>query len=131
MRISSRTSSWRNALFTTLIGTAVAACGSDGGTTAPVDNFLPVFTNFWRNTKVSGHTLTLQSSNDGRAVGTFSGTETLPPSGSSQASGSWTNATFSISIARTGGAVTYGGKFISRDTIRLTRSSDTLVFARQ
>jgi hypothetical protein len=117
----------RRALVAALI-TAAFGCGGESATTAPVDNFLPVISNFWRNTKVAAHTLTLQSVDDRKPTGSFTGTEAHPTFGSSQASGTWTNSTFSITVLRSGGSVTYSGKFLSRDTLRLIRLADTLVF---
>lgn len=123
-----RTHARRRALLASLIGLAFGCGGGESGATAPVDNFLPVISNFWRNTKLPAHTLTLQSVDDRKPTGTFTGTEAHPTLGSSTASGSWTNSTFSMSISRSGGSVTYNGKFISRDTMRLTRLADTLFF---
>jgi hypothetical protein len=119
----------RRALFGGLMGVALLGCGGgETGTTAPVDKYLPVISNFWRNTKASTHTLTLLSTDDLKPTGAFTGTEAHPTFGSSAATGTWTNSTFTMTIARNGGAVTYSGKFISRDTLRLIRQADTLVF---
>jgi hypothetical protein len=115
-------------LLTGLIGLALGGCGGESGSTAPVDNYLPVISNFWRNTAAPAHTLTLLSSDDLKATGRFTGTEAHPTLGSSLTSGSWTNSTFTLSVARTAGAVVYSGKFISRDTLRLTRAGETLTF---
>jgi hypothetical protein len=120
----------KTALLAVLIGATLFGCGGDGGGggTGPVDNYLPLVSNFWKNVAAPAHTLTLQSSNDLKATGSFTGTEAHPTFGSSQTSGSWTNSTFTMSIARSGGAVTYTGKFVSRDTLRLTRTGETLTF---
>ncbi len=123
-----RTQDRRMALFVGVIGLAFSGCGGEGGTTAPVDNYLPVISNFWRNTKNANYTLLLQSSDDRKPTGVFTGTETHPTFGSSATAGSWTNSTFVMTIARSGGAVTYTGKFISKDTIRIIRQADTLLF---
>lgn len=124
-----RMHAWRRALFVGLIGVAGGGCGGgEGGTTAPVDNYLPVISNFWRNTKDPNYTLLLQSSDDRKPTGAFTGTETHPIFGRSAAGGSWTHSTFLLTISRSSGAVTYAGKFISRDTIRIIRQADTLMF---
>jgi hypothetical protein len=108
-------------------------CGgeSGGSGTGPVDNFLPLISNFYRNVSAQAHTLTLQSAQDGQATGSFVGIEAHPTLGvANPVSGTFTNSTSTINIARTGGTVTYSGKFLSRDTLRLTRTGETLTFAK-
>ena len=123
-----RTHGRRRALLGTLILFAFG-CGSESATTAPVDNYLPVISNFWRDTKVSAHTLTLLSTDDLKPTGSFTGSEKRPNTPTDgTVSGSWTNSTFTMSISRSGVPETYSGKFISRDTLRLIRSADTPFF---
>lgn len=101
----------------------------------PADDFLPVFSNFWRDVKLPLHTLVLSSTDDRKAVGKFSGSETHPTLGSnSPMAGTFTNSTSTVTITRPaagGGIATYAGKFLQKDTLRFTRNGDTLTFARQ
>lgn len=119
-----------------LIGLGLLACsGSDKMSPLPVDDFLPVFSNFWRDVKLSQHTLVLSSTADRKATGTFSGFESHPTLGSNNAiSGSFTNSTSTMTITRPPiGSVParYAGKFLQKDTLRFMREGDTLTFARQ
>ena len=110
---------------------APSACGSETGTGSTTDDFLPVFTNFWRNVAVSTHTLVLTSTDDRKATGAFSGEERHPTFNVSLMGGTFTNSTSEVTVRRNGGNVVYAGKFVSRDTLRLTRTGETVVFARQ
>lgn len=110
-------------VFAVVAGTT--ACDS----TSP-DDFLPVITNAWRNVTNAAHTFQLNSTDDGQASGAFTGTEDHPTLGESDISGTFTNSTCQFTIARPGGNVTYSGKFVHADTLRLTRSQETLVIAK-
>ena len=120
-----------------LLGLGLLACSGEKTTTSslPVDDFLPVFSNLWRDVKLSQHTLVLTSTDDRKATGSFSGTESHPTLGSSSPmAGTFTNSTSAVTITRPaagGGVATYAGKFLQKDTLRFIRSGDTLTFARQ
>ena len=107
-----------------------AAPACDNGVT-DVDDFLPTFSNTWHNVADETHTFALASADDGKATGSFSGEENHPdleipnPIG-----GTFTNSVCEFIIDRPGGNVTYAGKFLHADTLRLTRSGETLVIAR-
>lgn len=114
-----------------LAAVAPTACGSETATGGTTDNFLPVFSNLWRNVALSTHFLVLASADDRKATGAFSGNETHPTFNVSVMSGTFTNSTSEVMVRRSGGNVMYTGKFVSRDTLRLTRTGETVVFARQ
>ena len=103
------------------------SCGSESGPSAP-DNYLPVISNFWRNVATPAHTLLMQSTDDRKPSGVFTGTETRPGSGSSPVSGSFSNSAATFVINRSSGAVTYTGKFFGGDSLRLTGSGESLTF---
>jgi len=116
-----------------LVALALPACGgSDSGSTGPgADNYLPVISNFWQNVATAGYNLTLQSADDGKASGTFTGTERRAAV-ESVVTGSFTNSKASFVIRRTGGTVTYNGTFYGagKDSLRLTLGNETLIFRR-
>ncbi len=108
------------------------ACGgSDAGPTTPVDNYLPVISNLWRNIATPTHSLVLQSSDDNKASGSFTGTETHATFGTSAITGTFRNSAATFVIARAAGAVTYTGTFYGLDSLRLVRGSETLRFLKQ
>jgi hypothetical protein len=126
-----RANTVRNGFCLGLVIVACGACGGgESGSTAPVDNYLPVISNQWKNTRTPSHFLVLQTTRDRQPTGTFTGTETLPGFASSALTGSWTNSTFVMSITRTAGTASFNGKFLSADTMRLARAGDTLYFAK-
>jgi len=126
-----RTATRRIALLCCLVSFALPACGGSESTGPGSDNYLPVISNFWRNVATPAHTLQLQSTDDNKATGTFTGTETLA-SAASAVTGSFTNSKASVVIRRTGGTVSYNGTFYGagKDSLRLTRGNETLIFRR-
>ena len=128
-----RTMTRRTAMLAFLLSLALPACGGgDSIATGPSDNYLPFITDFWRNTLASTHTLVLQSSDDNKASGSFTGEETLPTLQKSRVTGTFTNSKATVIINRVGGVATYSGTFYgsAKDSLRLTRGSETLVFKR-
>ena len=95
------------------------------------DDFLPVFSNSWENVANQAHTFQLNSTDDGKATGAFDGNENHPTLGSSLIEGTFTNSVAQFTIKRNAGNLTYAGKFLHRDTLRLTRSGETLLLGRQ
>lgn len=129
-----RTGTRRIALLCSLVALTLPACGgSDSGSTGPgTDNYLPIISNFWKNIATpTTHTLVLQSADDGKASGTFTGKETLATK-ESDVTGSFTNSKASFVIKRADGTVTYSGTFYGagKDSLRLTLGNETLTFAR-
>ncbi len=117
------------------IGLMIAACGACGsgesGAPAPiVDNYLPLLSNGWRNTRTAAHVIVFQTTQNGQPTGNFTGTETHPTFGTNAIAGSWVNSIFTLTVARSTGGAAFSGKFLSRDTMRLVRAVDTLYFAK-
>lgn len=128
-----RTMTRRTAMLAFLLSLALPACGGgDSIATGPSDNYLPTISNFWRNVATPAHTLTLQSASDNKPSGTFTGTEAHPTFGQSTLAGSFTNSRASMVISRAAGAATYSATFYgsAKDSLRLTRGNETLVFKR-
>lgn len=102
--------------------------------TAQVDDFLPTFTNAWKNVANQNHTFQLNSTDDGKASGAFDGIETQPNQARTQSSivGTFTHSVVQLTIQRVvGGNLVYAGKFLAEDTLRLTRTGETIIIARQ
>ena len=124
MREGSRSRALAVAAACILIG-----CGDD--TITPPDDFLPIISNQWKNTANENHTFSLISENDGDPSGTFTGTEDHPTLGSSDIEGAFQNSLVSaFTIKRSTGSLTYTGRFVHPDTLRLTRGQETLVITR-
>lgn len=101
------------------------ACSDSG--TQPNDDFLPIFSNAWRDEADHNHFLQLNSVDDGKATGSFEGEESP---GGALIEGTFTHSVVQLTIKRTPNLV-YQGKFLAADTLRLTRTGETLVVARQ
>ena len=110
-----------------LVGGSLA-CGD--GPTVP-DDFLPTFSNQWINVASPTHIFQLNSTDDGEPSGTFDGTETHPGFGNSPIEGTFVNSVAVLTIKRVAGDLVYAGKFLAEDTLRLTRTGETIVIARQ
>ena len=107
----------------------LGAFGCSDTPTGNDDDFLPIFSNTWHNVLDASHTFALASADDGQPSGTFSGTETRQGV-ESDIFGTFEHSTCDFSIARASGTVTFSGKFLHADTLRLTRTGETLLIAR-
>jgi hypothetical protein len=115
-----------------LLALAFLLGGCSDDVTTPTDDFLPLISNTWENTANEDHTFSLASGDDGQPSGTFTGTETHPSLGESDIQGTFQNSVVSqFLIRRSTGDVTYTGKFLAPDTLRLTRDHETLLIARR
>jgi len=127
-----RTVTRRIALLSCLASLALPACGGSesGPTGSGTDNYLPFVSAFWSNVVTPSHTLTLLSEDNGKATGSFTGTESRAGV-ESTVTGTFRNSKASFAINRANG--TYGGTFYGagKDSLRLTLGSETLVFKRQ
>jgi hypothetical protein len=120
----------RSASVVLAVSLLIHGCGDD--TTSPTDDFLPIISNTWENTANQDHSFSLASGDDGEPSGTFTGIEDHPTLGEAEIEGTFQNSTVSqFLIRRSTGNVTYTGKFLAADTLRLTRDHETLLIARR
>ena len=95
------------------------------------DDFLPTITNLWRDVADQDHTLDMASNDDGKATGSFSGTEERPGFVSSDVSGTWINSKVTLTISRPGGDLQFNGKFTADDTLHITGNGEDFVVAHE
>jgi len=113
------------------VAISVLACGDDPASPED-DDFLPTFTAFWVNTADEDHTFVFQSDDDGLATGSFTGTEDHPTEGNSPVEGTFQNSVATtFIISRASGVRTYTGKFLHADTLRIFRTGESILLARQ
>lgn len=112
-----------------IVAVGLLACGGDKITEA--DDFLPIFSNQWKDVANDLHFLQLNSTDDNEPIGAFDGTESRPGINDAPLAGTFTNSVLSMTITRQGGAVTFAGKFTHQDTLRLTRQGESFTVARQ
>ena len=95
------------------------------------DDFLPTITNFWIDVADQTHTLDMASNDDGKATGSFTGTEDNPAFGLSDVSGTWIHSKVTLTIKRPGGDLQFTGKFTAIDTLHITGNGEDFVVAHQ
>ena len=92
--------------------------------------FIATISNTWNEINVPEHTFSLDSPDDGKTAGTFTGEETIPGvQGASPITGEWSDNDISMTLVRNGHQVTYHGKLTHdrQDTIRFTSPSQLVI----
>jgi hypothetical protein len=113
-----------------VIATLVAclSCGDDTST-AP-DDFLPIFTNFWRSTDDPDHTFNLNSVDDGQPSGSITGSENFNFE-QSELEGTFEHLRVTnLTIHRSTGDVVYTGRLVLPTILLLASGADTIVLYR-
>lgn len=108
---------------------ASLSCGDDT-TTNPDDDFLPIFTNTWRDTRDLDHTFSFNSTDDGQPSGTVEGTETLNFEESPMEGTFQNSVVTNLTIHRASGDKVYTGKFLHEDFLVLVSGTDSVLLFR-
>ena len=112
-----------------LLCLAAFSCGDDT-TTEPADNFLPIFSNTWRNTADQSHTFAFVSADDGEPTGTVTGTEAFNGE-ESDFEGTFQNSRVTnLTVHRPSGDKVFTGKFLHLDILLLISGTDSVLLYR-
>ena len=107
---------------------ACLSCGDD--TTSPEEDFLPIFTNSWRNINDFDHTFNLVSQDDGQAQGLITGTENLNFE-ESDIDGTFDGLQVtSLTVHRASGDKVYTGRLVLPEVLQLKSGNETIVLFR-
>jgi hypothetical protein len=107
---------------------ACLSCGDD--TTSPEEDFLPIFTNSWRNINDFDHTFNLVSQDDGQAQGLITGTENLNFE-ESDIDGTFDGLQVtSLTIHRASGDKVFTGRLVLPEVLQLKSGNETIVLFR-
>jgi len=120
----------RYRLLAALVGFVALSCGDDTTTEPGDDDFLPIFSNTWRNTADQNHTFAFVSGDDGEPSGTMTGTETLDGD-ESDFEGTFQNSRVTnLTVHRAAGDKVFTGRFLHLDILLLISGADSVLLYR-
>jgi len=121
----------RHVLLTLAIAVLLASCGGGGPAVTPTSDFIPDFTFTWQNTSDSTHRYFLLTESTNVQSGQFSAGSNENYQGNvNPLTGTFNAENLTMQVTRPSGVVTITGRFLDKDTIRLTWDSTTVTVAR-